>query len=537
MSLDSLLNLFNRFFTLCGIGFSLLLSRTTTYDGRTMRLTGPRRLRLFLEQSGGAFLKLGQILALRTDVLAPRYTSELMRLLSHVPKESFGSMEAVFIEEFGESPETYFAEFSSQPIAAASIGQVYKAKMVTGETVAVKIQRPGIREQFENDFSVARFGADVLSLLRIAPSIDWHEVVEEFVAWTRRELDFTIEAKSAQTIARYSSMRPLTHIPHYYTEISTRRVLISEFVDALLLVENVIDAIRRDPAESDRLREEDGVDVNVMAEYFVTDMIRQFFIDGFFHADPHPANIYLLSGNRLGYLDFGIIGEAGKERVTMLQMLHAISERDMYVVAKSLFSFARFAFAEDLKVIDRLESQGNKDKIQKALSKIEEIMVDNMVESLHDIFDPWYSAMEAGRNAAAGRKVVTQYSASRAFSRLVKTSRGYSLYFPREVALFFRTISIIDMVALQLSSSFNFLQALEQFFKEFPLATAERLIEEGTYKEEIGEHIDIQNLSYEEMMEVKVMEREQLTLARERLADLVAHYAERYDEVRTILKS
>lgn len=507
------------------------------HRGKTVYLDGPKRLRLFFEISGGAYLKMGQILALRTDMLPIRYTDELLKLLSQVPATDYSEMQRVFHEELGMPPEEYFKEFNPSPIASASIGQVYRATLKSGALVAVKIQRPGIQEQFENDFHVAKFGADLLHLFGILSVVDWHEVVGEFINWTRRELDFTIEAKSAEIISNHSSKRPQTHIPKYYTQISTRRVLVSEFIENLNSVERVILGRLKNPKYSENLKKDHNIDLEVMAEYFIVDMIRQFFIDGFFHADPHPANIYLLDGNRLGYLDFGIIGEVGNKRMNMLRLLYAMKERDTYEMAKSFFSFARFAFTEDIEIMEKLENAASKEKYKKALEKIEEIMVDNLVEDLHAILDPWYSALDKVQSSEADAKVLLEYNAARVFSKIIMTAKDYSIYLPREVALFFRTISIVDMVALKISPKTNMLKAIDQFFVEFPLETAEELITEGTYEKEIEERIDpLHNLTYEEVIELKVRDQDRLNLARERLADLLAHYAERYDEVRIILK-
>ncbi|GEM_PF-780058 len=534
MSLATFLNFLNRLFDLVAIATRLLWKTSIRHDGKEVHLNGPRRVRLFFEMAGGAFLKLGQILALRTDMFPEHYTDELLGLLSHVPETPFPQMEHVFYEDYGVLPRDYFAEFTVAPLASASVGQVYKAQLRTGEHVAVKIQRPNISEQFENDFIVARFLADLFGVFHIARAIDWHEVVDEFVTWTRRELDFTVEAKNAETIARFSSKRPQTHIPVYYVLLSTKRVLICEFMHGLLSAEHVIDVCAKDKHYRERLLREQQIDLHEVAHYFVVDMIRQFFIDGFFHADPHPANIYFLRGNRLGYLDFGIIGEVGRDRVHMLRMLQAISERDMYAVAKSFFTFSRFAFEEDIRIVERFEEAAAKERYVKTLEKIEEIMVDNLVAALRDIFDPWYAAMDEQAQSGKSNK---RESASRVFARLVATARDYSIYFPREVALFFRTLSIIDMVALRLTPRFDMLRAFALFFTEFPLATAEGLITAGTYEEKMKETIEsLQNLSYEEMMELKTMDQERLVLARERLADLMGHYAERYDEVRVLLK-
>jgi len=504
------------------------------YGGVRLRLTGPVRARLFFEFAGGAFLKFGQILALRNDVLGDAYTDELLHLLSRVPETPYPAMAAVFQEELGVAPETYFAEFDPKPLASASIAQVYRAKLHTGERVAVKIQRPNIAAQFENDFVVARFGADVLGVFHIARAIDWQEVVGEFIVWTRRELDFRIEAKNGQTVAAFSSKRPQTHIPKYYPDHTTERVLTSEFIEGLLPVERVMALLGTERGYAERLRQE-HIDVDVLAEYFVVDMLRQFFVDGFFHADPHPANIYFLSDNRLGYLDFGIIGEVGPDRLHMLRMLHAISERDMYAVAKSFFGFARFAFEEDIDVLERFEEATTKEKYKKALDLIEEIMTDNLVTALHEIFDPWYVVVDSAAKGSSAK--LSEQSASHVFARLVRVARDYSIYFPREVALFFRTLSIIDMVALRLTPRFNVMAAFGAFFTEFPITAAETFIEQGTYEAKIEDTIEpLHAMSFEQMMELKAFDQERLVLARERLADLMAHYAERYDEVRVLLK-
>lgn len=487
------------------------------------------KFRLFFEETGGAFIKLGQILALRYDLLPPAYTDELLKLLAQVPTAPFANMEQVFIEEYGRRPQDFFKTFNSEPIASASISQVYRATLKTGEEVAVKIARPGVKEVFERDFALASFLAGIIGIFKIRQSVDIEEVVDEFIAWTRRELDFRYEARNGAALYRHSARHPDTVVPKVYADLSTERVLIMEYMRGVARLDSIIGKLDKNPNLKDDLRRNYRIDLSFMAYYFMKDGMRQYFIDGFFHADPHPANVFLLPDNRLGYFDFGIMGEVGRERADLLQIVYGLAEGDLMSVSRAFLNFSKRGFEPDIELFRRHRKMDHA-KYNKVIMKIEEIITDNFRRELEDILAPWYDRPSDKKYS------FYQRSSSVIFSKLLLKAEDYSVYLPREITIFFRSLVIADMVALKLDPDFDMIKALKMFFQEFPLSRAAEIINERTHEGELLPQIDpVSHLNFEQLLELKARERERLALATERLGNMITYYAERYEEVRRML--
>lgn len=514
--------------------FWLFVSRLATITGLLVRLLLSRRgrpeerFRLFFERAGGGFIKLGQILALRYDILPSRYTEELLKLLSRVEQEPFGSLEQVFIEELGERPATFFRKFNSNPIASASISQVYRATLHSGEEVAVKIKRPGIDYVFATDFALASILAGFIGLFGIVRSVNLEELVAEFIIWTKRELDFRFEAENAETLREHGRQHPNTIIPKTYLDISTSRVLITEYMSGIHRLDEVISKLDRNPNFRRDLLLHYRVDLSQMAYYFLIDGMRQYFIDGFFHADPHPANVFVASDNRLGYFDFGIMGQIDSRRLDLLKIVHGIANHNLKAVSEAFLSYSKRNMSEEIELFRR-HRRPDHAKYERVLNRIEEIIADNFRQELEYILAPWYEELtEEGKEFKA--------SAAAIFSKLLLKAESYSVYVPREMAIFFRSLIIADMVALKLDPQFKMIKAFKLFFQEFPLDKAEQIIEERSHERALEGEIDpITELDYEQLVELKAIERERLAVATERLSELVLYYAENYEEIRKML--
>lgn len=514
------LSFLKRFLTISQIGVRLLLDR---------EISPEVRLRLFFERAGGAFIKLGQILSLRHDLVPPRYANELLNLLSQVEATPYAAMRRVFVAELGQPPESIFQRFETQPIASASISQVYRALLPDGSRVVVKIQRPEVAKIFETDFTLARLLGGLLSFFGVFNSFQVQEVVKEFIAWSRRELDFREELNNSQTLARHSDTHPRTVIPRSYVEWSTERVLVSEDMADVLSVETVLKELERRPNYREELAAKHAIWVEDLAYYFFFDIMRQYFIDGFFHADPHPANLFFAPDNRLGYFDFGIIGRAGRTRVNLLRIIYGIARRDLAFSSKYFLCFAKTAVSGEINLFKTKEPVTYR-RYAKVIDKLEEIMLDNLRSDLEGILAPWYE-----EKTLTGRQHLTS---SVVFSRVLLKTRDYQIYLPREVAIFFRTLVIADMVAVRLAPGFDIIRALNSFFESYPLGVAEELIASKTCKADSSEDIDpAAHLSFEELLEAKEAEREKLGVAKERLINIVAAYAEDYEEIRQLLRA
>jgi len=264
------------------------------------RTTG-ERIRMFLEELGPTFVKIGQIASTRPDIIPAEILQELVKLQDNVSLFSFDEVKRIIEEELADSLENSFAEFSETPLAAASIGQVHHALLLTGERVAVKVQRPNIMSVIETDLEILQ------DLARLAESrIDWVEryqirtIVEELSRSLREELDYENEGRNAEKIAKQFSKDSKVHIPKVYWVYTTKKILTMEFIDGIKL------------NEIERLHQE-GYDTKVLGEKVVNAIFHQILIDGFFHGDPHPGNIVALPGQVIAFMDFGMVGRITPE--------------------------------------------------------------------------------------------------------------------------------------------------------------------------------------------------------------------------------
>lgn len=255
--------------------------------GRHAKLA--RSLRRALEEGGVTFVKLGQLLSTRADLLPPVFVEELGKLQDQVAPARADAVWAVLAEELGGSPDDVFAEFDPEPLAAASVAQVYRARLRGGEDVVVKVQRPGVREQAERDIDIVRRVAAALEdRTDWARSLGVAELADGFAAALAEELDFTIEARNIAAVAATSC--PDVALPTVHKALSTERVLVMSKLDGKPL---------ETAPKADRKR---------LARSLLRCLLDQVMVGGVFHADPHPGNLMLLADGRLGLLDFGSVG-------------------------------------------------------------------------------------------------------------------------------------------------------------------------------------------------------------------------------------
>jgi ubiquinone biosynthesis protein len=301
------------------------------------------RLRRALEECGGMFVKLGQVLSTRSDLLPDHVVAELARLQDRVAEEPRDAMQAVVEEDLGAPVETLFAEFDWQPIAAASIGQAYKARLHSGEPVIVKVQRPGIAAAVERDMGV------LLELARTAEArTSWAaeyrvlELANEFADRLREELDFRIEARNATIIGgRIGDGTGPVRVPRVHDELTTARVLTMEWLDGV----SVRQADRVDAL---------GVDRPALAEALLRCSLQQMLVDGHFHADPHPGNVLVLGDGRLGLIDFGATGRLDAvEQSSLREMVLAVSQRDATLMRQAVLEVASLRRGFDDEQLER----------------------------------------------------------------------------------------------------------------------------------------------------------------------------------------
>ncbi|MGD1907966.1 MAG: ABC1 kinase family protein [Leptolyngbyaceae cyanobacterium] len=254
------------------------------------------QLRLILTQLGPAYIKIGQALSTRPDLVPPAYLGELTRLQDQLPPFSNEVAFKYIEQELGGTPSEIYEEISLKPVAAASLGQVYKGKLKTGETVAIKVQRPGLAQRITLDLYILRQLAQWITNRVEQVRSDLVGIMDEFGARIVEEMDYTHEGHNAQRFAQLYSHLPNIYVPHIYMEYTARRVLTMEWIEGTKLTQ--IDALARQ-----------GIDATRLIEVGVQCSLRQLLEHGFFHADPHPGNLLAMADGNLAYLDFGMMSE------------------------------------------------------------------------------------------------------------------------------------------------------------------------------------------------------------------------------------
>ncbi len=292
------------------------------------RLTAAERMRLALEELGPTFIKLGQLLSTRPDVIPHAFVLEFEKLQDNVPSFSFEEALTQIAVELGAPVGQFFAEIDPVPLAAASIAQVHRARLNTGEDVVIKLRRPGI---------VAVVEADISALMALAGLAERHipgselydpiAVVREFARTIRREMDFSREAHTLEKFRDNFTKTPWMYFPHIYWEQSSRAVLTMEYIAGVKV------------SDRNKLFEQ-GLDGKLIARRGADSFLEMVLTHGFFHGDLHPGNVLVLPGNVICLLDYGIVGRLDEGLKTFLiDILSAIVKRDMDEVI-SLLLFA-----------------------------------------------------------------------------------------------------------------------------------------------------------------------------------------------------
>ena len=298
-------------------------------DGEFSQLSRAERLRLGLEELGPTFVKLGQVLSTRSDLLSQDYIGELEKLQERVPPFPYEAARQIVESELGRPIGEVFTEFQEVPVAAASLAQVHRATLANGDVVAVKILRPGVSSVIQVDVEIMRSLA-VLAERYIVEARPLCPVatVREFAANLAKELDLRTEANHIRRMAYNFADDDTFHSPRVYPELGNRRVLVMEFIDGIN-VSNV-----------ERLTAE-GYDLKLIARRGVDIVLRSVFEKGFFHADPHPGNVFILPGNVICFLDYGMMGTVSpRQRESLARLASSIASGDERGMSRSLEGLA-----------------------------------------------------------------------------------------------------------------------------------------------------------------------------------------------------
>jgi len=373
----------------------------------------PYLLRKAMEDLGGAFVKLGQILSLRPDLIPLEYVKEFEKLQDNVPAFSYELVRKTIESELKKPIDEIFESFEQKPIAAASIAQVHKAKLKSGELVAVKVMRPNIQEIMQKDTEI------MLIIAKILEKHDYKfknyspiQIVKEFQRWTSKELDFRIEAKNAKIFRHNFEKSKTVYIPKVYEKFSTEKVLVLEFLDAIEFHD--IKKVKRKNIKIDKILK-NGFEA----------ILTQIYVHGVFHADPHPGNILILKDGRISFVDFGIVGYFDDNLKNFsLNIFEGIIENDVD------------------KIIQTLVDVGLADK--DSLFRIE----------LEEIIEPLQGAS------------IQDVKISEVLEEVMNLSYHHNVKFPVDFILFGKTLVTLEGVALEYSPKFKLVNSAKPFLKK-----------------------------------------------------------------------
>ncbi len=374
-----------------------------------------------LEKLGPTYVKFGQFLSIRPDLIPPDYCRAFKKLQDRVAPFPFAQVQRELRNELKKDYTELFSEFDETPLAAASVAQVHRARLKTGEEVAVKVQRPGIQAAMTADlFIMLRFA---YLIERFIPSLRKNQpvmLVQEFTRWTEKELYFRQEGKHALHFAHNFKDYPRVRIPKVYRELTTRKILVMEHIRGV----NIFHA------------PDQGVDKKAIAELIADSMLKQIFIDGFFHGDPHAGNILLVNGDSIVYLDFGIVGYVNEDlQAWIFDILYGMSVCD---VSRVIRSFMELCNVKE----DMIDFAGYRREMNEVLSEL-----------------PVYET--------AGVPF------SQMMERFLNTSLAFGIRIPQDFVLVSKALTTFEGTCLSLDPDINIIEHLRSFVRKHVTAGLE----------------------------------------------------------------
>ncbi len=317
------------------------------------------RLRGRLIKLGPTFIKMGQMLATRADLLPLDYLKELSELQDRVPPFPDAQARAIVEAELGRPIEEIFAELTEPPVASASLAQVYRGRLHSGEAVAVKVQRPLLEEQIRFDLDLLRaIGRFLNRHPNLLPGAEWLGAIDEFDRVIHEEMDYRREAASADEFRRNFRDWPGIVVPHIFHQFSTSRVIVMEFMTGIKVTE--LDQLRAAGHSPRRINE------LIYRAYF-----KQLLEDGFFHADPHPGNLLVMADGRLAVFDFGMVGRISNElQRQMIAAFFHLYNRDVKGIVDDLLGLGFLAPEADVAAISAIVAEVFERKLNLKLGEV-----------------------------------------------------------------------------------------------------------------------------------------------------------------------
>ena len=382
-----------------------------------VRPSGPDRLRIALEELGGSFIKFGQMLALQPDILSLEYCNGLFDLLDRITPFDYTDVEQIFLTETGKTPLEIFDSFEPAPIATASIGQVHVAYL-NGRKVAVKVQRPSVETDFAGDIRLMAFAITVIRRMHLR-SLYWMlEPTGEFLRWTREELDYRYEARYMERLRRNASNNPHERVPEVFWPYTTRRTLVCEFFEGETML-SYLRALESGAEQRVQDLQQIGFEPDRTARNIIDNFLGDVFQHGMFHADLHPANLMILPGNTVGYIDFGITGTISRySRRNLVALTLAYTRGDLEGMCEAFFRISVFdsensptRFREGLKIFAETwyETAGRDRRLRKNFTLV---MLDMLRLSRRTGVWPERDVVKYIRSAIAIDGLITRFAPS-----------------------------------------------------------------------------------------------------------------------------
>jgi ubiquinone biosynthesis protein len=399
---------------LAGLNYEWLQGRLVSCNGERLgKLTHEARIRLALTELGTTFIKLGQILSTRADLVGPELAEELGQLRSNTPPDPPDAVRGTILSELGKPVEVLFAEFDDRALASASIGQVHRAQLANGQWVVVKVQHAGIEQKILEDLNITAGLAELLQ--KHVPRLRAYQpvaTVREFRRILLNELNFGLERRNIEELTKNFANEPTVHFPAVYPDLCSRRVLTMEMLQGI-------------SAENTEALHQAKIDLDDLARRGANMYLEMIFRDGFYHADPHPGNLMVLPGGVIAVLDCGMVGRIDDRlREEIESLLLAVAQKDAGEVAL---------------VVERLGSvPPNLD---------------------HD-------ALRADLSAFVeeyGSQSLRDFDLSGALNRMIEIIHQYQIILPPACSLLLKTLMVLEGTSRGLNPSFSLAELIEPF--------------------------------------------------------------------------
>lgn len=437
---------------------------------RVAKLSRAERIRMMFEELGPTYIKLAQMLSTRPDLIPVNLLTELAKLQDRVPSFPFSDVRDIIFEELGQTVTDLFETIDKTPLAAASIGQVHRARLKNGKEVAIKIQRPGIRKIVEVDLEIMLHLATLAerNIEELTPQRPV-KIVEEFARTLEKELDYNIEATNLERMtAQFLDDRTL-YIPKVFRNLSTSRVLTMEFMEGI----KISDIQKLQTA---------GLDCKKIIARGADILLKQIFDHGFFHADPHPGNICVLPDNVICLLDFGMTGSVGRHtRENFVDLIDGVVHQDEVSTTQALLALTTCEQEPDRRLLEK---------------EVADFMGQHLYKALKDI------------------------KIGKLLQHLLELAARHGLSIPPDIFLMMKALGTIEGVGLMLDPEFDMIAQAAPFIRRIKLTRFKPQRIAGDIMRLTSETLDFFQQFPRDMLEITRMIRERKLYLKHEIKDL-----------------